>query len=269
MNAIISNHMLRGTCSVITGIANSKSIAYSIAQSISDNGGDLIVTYMDAAHKEKISSLVEGMNIRGVFYYNARELASMSALMDQIAQVCPNGVDNALHAMAWADKEQLRGRYCDTTWENFALAMQISCFSFTNLAQGLSSMMNSGGSMTTLSYYGAEKYIANYNVMGVCKAALESSVRYLAVDMGPSNIRVNAISAGPIKTLAATGIKDFNSLININANTTPLKRTVSANDVANMALFLSTKELSESITGQVFYVDAGYSIMGTPPVVAE
>ena len=255
-----SDGLMKGKRGLIMGVANERSIAWGIAQSLHEAGAELAFTYQGDTFKKRVTPLVEPMKPAAVVDCDVTDPASLDALFEAIGKVW-DGLDFVVHAVAFSDKEQLKGRYVETTAENFAMTMNISCFSFTAVAQRAEKLMKNGGSLVTLTYYGAEKVMPHYNVMGVAKAALEASVRYLAEDLGKQAIRVNSISAGPIKTLAASGIGDFRYIHKWNEYNAPLRRTVSQAEVGSAALFLLS-DLGKAVTGECLHVDAGYHIIG-------
>ena len=252
--------IVAGKRGLIMGVANDRSIAWGIAQSLAAQGAELAFTYQGEAFKKRVVPLVEPLNPAAVIDCDVSEPGSLDAAFAQLAKVW-DSLDFVVHAIAFSDRDQLKGRYVDTTAENFAMTMNISCFSFTAVANRAEKMMPNGGSLLPLTYYGAEKVMPHYNVMGVAKAALEASVRYLAEDLGKKNIRVNAISAGPIRTLAASGIGDFRYMLKWNEYNAPLRRTVTTAEVGDTALFL-VSDLARAITGEVMHVDAGYHVVG-------
>ena len=252
--------LMAGKRGLITGVANNHSIAWGIAQSLHAHGAELAFTYLGEAFRKRVAPLVEPMNPAALIDCDVSESEAIDAAFAKLGEVW-DSLDFVVHAVAYSDRKQLQGRYVDTTPENFATTMNISCYSFTALAQRAEKMMVNGGSLLTLTYFGAEKVMPHYNVMGVAKAALETSVRYLAEDLGKKNIRVNALSAGPIKTLAAAGIGDFRYILKWNELNAPLRRNVSISDVGDSALFLLS-DLSRGMTGEVMHVDAGYNIVG-------
>jgi len=242
------------------GVANDRSIAWGIAQVCANQGAELAFTYQGEALKKRVVPLADSLGASLVLPCDVTDPASMDALFQEVEGKWGK-LDFLVHAIAYSDKEQLKGRYVDTTLENFQTSLAISCYSFTALAQRAEALMNDGGSLLTLTYYGAEKVMPHYNVMGVAKAALEASVRYLAEDLGKKNIRVNAISAGPIKTLAASGIGDFRYILKWNGYNAPLRRNVSIEEVGNAGLYLLS-DLGRAVTGEIHHVDAGYNIVG-------
>jgi enoyl-[acyl-carrier protein] reductase I len=251
---------MTGKRGLILGVANDRSIAWGIAQSLHAQGAELAFSYLGEAFRKRVTPLVEPMNPAAIVDCDVSNPESLDTAFAKLSEVW-DSLDFVVHAVAFSDRKQLQGRYAETTPENFAMTMNISCYSFTAVAQRAEKMMTKGGSLLTLTYYGAEKVMPHYNVMGVAKAALEASVRYLAEDFGKKNIRVNALSAGPIKTLAASGIGDFRYILKWNELNAPLRRTVSISDVGDSALFLLS-DLSRNVTGEVMHVDAGYNIVG-------
>jgi enoyl-[acyl-carrier protein] reductase I len=252
--------VMAGKRGLIMGVANDRSIAWGIAQSLSAHGAELAFTYQGEAFRKRVIPLVEPLRPAALVDCDVMQPASLDAVFTELEAVW-GSLDFVVHAIAFSDKEQLKGRYVDTTADNFAMTMNVSCYSFTAVAQRAEKLMRNGGSLVTLTYYGAEKVMPHYNVMGVAKAALEASVRYLAEDLGKKNIRVNAVSAGPIKTLAASGIGDFRYILKWNELNSPLRRTVTTNEVGDTALFLLS-DLARGITGEVLHVDAGYHVVG-------
>src|SRR5947207_2598973 len=252
--------LMAGKRGFIMGVANERSIAWGIAQALHEQGAELAFTYLGDTFKKRVVPLVEPLKPAALIDCDVTQQGSLDAAFAQLRSKWP-ALDFLVHAIAFSDKEQLKGRYVDTTPENFAATMNVSCYSFTAAAQRAEKMMPNGGSLLTLTYYGAEKVMPHYNVMGVAKAALEASVRYMAEDLGKRAIRVNAISAGPIKTLAASGIGDFRYILKWNQLNAPLRRNVTIEEVGNAALFLCS-DLSAAITGEVMHVDAGYNIVG-------
>jgi enoyl-[acyl-carrier protein] reductase I len=254
------NGLMTGKRGLIMGVANQHSIAWGIAQALHEAGAELAFTYQGEVFKKRVTPLVEPMNPAAVLDCDVTSAASLDAVFDTLAKKW-GSLDFVVHAIAFSDKDQLKGRYVETTAENFAQTMNISCYSFTAVAQRAEKLMTNGGSMVTLSYYGAEKVMPHYNVMGVAKAALEASVRYLAEDLGRKGVRVNSISAGPIKTLAASGVGDFRYILKWNEYNSPLRRTVTQQEVGGAALFLLS-DLGKAVTGENMHVDAGYHVIG-------
>ena len=252
--------LMRGKRGLIMGVANSRSIAWGIAKAARRHGADLAFTYQGDALKKRVEPLAEEVDGLVLGHCDVSDEASLDAAFATVKSAW-GSLDFVLHAIAFSDKDQLTGRYVDTTPDNFATTLAISCYSFTAVAQRAEKLMPNGGSLLTLTYYGAEKWMPHYNVMGVAKAALEASVMYLAADLGEKNIRVNAISAGPIKTLAASGIGDFRYILKWNEYNAPLRRNVSGEEVGDAAVYLLS-DMSRGVTGEIHHVDAGYHIVG-------
>jgi enoyl-[acyl-carrier protein] reductase I len=252
--------LMRGKRGLIMGVANNRSIAWGIAKACHGAGAQLAFTYQGEALKKRVEPLALEVGGLVVGHCDVTDAATMDAAFAAVGTAWGT-LDFLVHAIAFSDKEQLDGRYIDTTADNFARTLEISCYSFTALAQRAERLMTNGGALLTLTYYGAEKWMPHYNVMGVAKAALEASVRYLAADLGEKNIRVNAISAGPIKTLAASGIGDFRYILKWNELNSPMRRTVSIEEVGNTAVYLLS-DLSRGVTGEIHHVDCGYHIVG-------
>jgi enoyl-[acyl-carrier protein] reductase I len=258
--------VLRGKRGLIMGVANNRSLAWGIAAAARAAGAELALTYQGDALKKRVEPLAAELNAHVAGHCDVTEPATMDSVFRSVEEKW-GGLDFLVHAIAFSDKDELTGRYVDTTSDNFQKTMLISCYSLTALAQRAERLMAAGGSILTLTYYGAEKVMPHYNVMGVAKAALEASLRYLAVDLGPKGIRVNAISAGPIKTLAASGIGDFRYILKWNELNAPLRRTVTIDDVGRAALFLLS-DLGSGVTGEIVHVDAGYHVVGMKAVDA-
>jgi len=252
--------LLAGTRGLIMGVANNRSIAWGIAQACAKAGAELAFTFQGDALKKRVGPLAASLGSKIVLPCDVTDTGSLDAAFDTL-KASWGKLDFVVHAIAFSDKDELTGRYVDTTADNFTKTMFISCYSFTAIAQRAEKLMSEGGALLTLTYYGAEKWMPHYNVMGVAKAALEASVRYMAADLGPRNIRVNAISAGPIKTLAASGIGDFRYILKWNELNSPLRRTVTIDEVGDGALYLLSR-LGRSVTGEIMHVDAGYHIVG-------
>ena len=255
-----------GKRGLIMGLANDKSIAWGIAKACADAGADLAFSYQGEALKKRVDPLAASVGSDIVLPCDVGDEASIDTLFTEL-QDRWGKLDFLVHAIGFSDKSELRGRYVDTSRANFAMSMDISVYSFTAVVQRAEKMMTDGGSCLTLTYYGAEKVMPHYNVMGVAKAALEASVRYLAEDLGKDGIRVNAISAGTIKTLAASGIGDFRYIMKWNEYNSPLRRTVSQEEVGKSALYLLS-DLGSAVTGEVLHVDAGYHVVGMKAVDA-
>jgi enoyl-[acyl-carrier protein] reductase I len=251
---------MQGKRGLIMGVANDRSIAWGIAKAVHDHGGELAFTYQGDALKKRVEPLATSIGSKIVLPCDVTEQGSMDAVFETLKKEW-GSLDFVVHAIGFSNKDELRGRYVDTTFDNFQLTMNVSCFSFTAIAQRAEKMMPNGGSLLTLTYLGSEKVMPHYNVMGVAKAALEASVRYLAEDLGKKGIRVNAISAGPIKTLAASGIGDFRFILKWNELNAPLRRNVTIEEVGNSGLYFLS-DLGRAVTGEVHHVDAGYHMVG-------
>ena len=252
--------LMAGKRGLVMGVANDRSIAWGIAKAAADHGAELAFTYQGEALEKRVRPLAQSVGAEILLPCEVTDDASLDAVFETISRQW-DGLDFLVHAIAYSDKEELKGQYLATSRRNFAQTLDISCYSFTACAQRAAPLMRSGGSLLTLTYYGAERVMPHYNVMGVAKAALEASVRYLAADLGGRNIRVNAISAGPIKTLAASGIGDFRYILRWNQLNAPLKRNVTIEDVGGAGLFLLS-DLGSGVTGEVHHVDAGYHVVG-------
>ena len=252
--------LMAGKRGLIMGLANDRSLAWGIAKKLHEHGAELAFSYQGEAMEKRVRTLAESLGSQNLFDCDVSDMASLDALFDAL-NTRWGKLDFVVHAIGFSDKNELRGGYVDTSLDNFLMTMNISVYSFVAVAKRASAMMPDGGALLTLSYYGAEKVIPHYNVMGVAKAALETSVQYLAVDLGRDNIRVNAISAGPIKTLAASGIGDFRLILKWNEYNSPLKRNVTIEDVGGAGLYLLS-DLSNGVTGETHHVDAGYHVVG-------
>ncbi|MEP2715848.1 enoyl-ACP reductase FabI [Pseudophaeobacter sp.] len=262
----MSNQLMTGKRGLIMGLANDKSIAWGIAKACADAGAELAFSYQGDALKKRVLPLAEQLGSDIVLPCDVSDETSMDALFVALEEKWGK-LDFVVHAIGFSDKNELRGRYVDTSRANFQMTMDISVYSFTAIAKRAEKLMSEGGSMLTLTYYGAEQVMPHYNVMGVAKAALEASVKYLAEDLGKDGIRVNAISAGPIKTLAASGIGDFRYIMKWNEHNSPLRRNVTTDDVGKSALYLLS-DLSSGVTGENLHVDAGYHVVGMKAVDA-
>lgn len=251
---------MAGKRGLIMGVANNRSIAWGICKACHEQGAEIALTYQGDALKKRVVPLAEQIGTTVVLPCDVTDTASLDAVFEEIGKTWGE-LDFLVHAIAFSEKDELDGRYVDTSPDNFDKTLAISCYSFTAVAQRAEKLMKEGGSLLTLTYYGAEKVMPHYNVMGVAKAALEASVRYLAADLGQNGIRVNAISAGPIKTLAASGISDFRYILKWNEYNSPLRRTVSIDDVGGAGMYLLS-DLSRGVTGEVHHVDAGYHVVG-------
>jgi enoyl-[acyl-carrier protein] reductase I len=255
-----SHGLMAGKRGLVMGVANDRSIAWGIAKAVAAQGAELAFTYQGEALEKRVRPLAEQLGASKVVSADVTNAASLDAAFDEIAKDW-GSLDFVVHAIAYSDKDQLKGHYVDTTRENFLNTMDISCFSFTDVCRRALPLMSNGGSLLTLTYIGAERVTPHYNVMGVAKAALEASVRYLAADLGPKNVRVNAISAGPIKTLAASGIGDFRYILKWNELNAPMRRTVTIDEVGNSGLYLLS-DLGAGVTGETLHVDNGYHVVG-------
>lgn len=258
--------LMEGKRGLIMGLANDKSLAWGIARKLHEAGAQMAFSYQGEALKKRVEPLAAQVGSDFLFECDVADMGALDTAFDTLRARWEQ-IDFLVHAIGFSDKEQLRGRYAETTRENFLMTMDISVYSFTAVARRAAAMMPDGGSMLTLTYYGAERVMPHYNVMGVAKAALEASVRYLAEDFGKDGIRVNAISAGPIKTLAASGIGDFRYIMKWNELNSPLRRNVSQEDVGNSALYLLS-DLGAGVTGETHHVDAGYHVVGMKAVDA-
>ena len=258
--------LMAGKKGLIMGVANDRSIAWGIAKAAHAQGAELAFTYQGEALKKRVEPLAESLGSDTVFPCDVTNLNSVDALFDNLREKWGK-LDFVLHAIAYSDKDELKGRYVDTSLENFSQSMMISCYSFTAICQRAAPIMTEGGSLLTLTYLGGERVVPHYNVMGVAKAALEASVRYLAEDLGSDGIRVNALSAGPMKTLASSGIGDFRYILKWNEFNSPLRRNVTLDDVGGSGLYLLS-DLSGGVTGETHHVDCGYHIVGMKAVDA-
>ncbi|ERM03318.1 enoyl-ACP reductase [Brucella intermedia 229E] len=260
--------LLQGKRGLILGVANNRSIAWGgIAKAARDAGAELAFTYQGDALKKRVEPLAEELGAFVAGHCDVADAASIDAVFETLEKKWGGKLDFVVHAIGFSDKDELTGRYVDTSEANFTNTMLISVYSLTAISRRAEKLMADGGSILTLTYYGAEKVMPNYNVMGVAKAALEASVKYLAVDLGPQNIRVNAISAGPIKTLAASGIGDFRYILKWNEYNAPLRRTVTIEEVGDVGLYFLS-DLSRSVTGEVHHADSGYHVIGMKAVDA-
>ncbi|RMB08406.1 enoyl-ACP reductase FabI [Eilatimonas milleporae] len=254
--------LMKGKKGLIMGVANDRSMAWGIARKCAAEGAELAFSYVGEALQKRVTPLAESVGSDLVLPCDVSDGASIDALFDTLGKTW-DGLDFLVHAIGYSDKSELRGRYIDTSLDNFLTTMNVSAYSFVATAQRAEKMMKNGGAMLTLTYYGSEKVVPHYNVMGVAKAALEASTRYMARDLGDRNIRVNAISAGPMKTLAASGVGDFRILLKYNERNAPLKRNITLDDVAGSGLYLLS-DLSSGVTGEIHYVDAGFNVTCMP-----
>ncbi len=251
---------MTGKRGLIMGLANDRSLAWGIAKKLKEEGAELAFSYQGEALEKRVRPLAEELGSDFLIDCDVADMAALDTAFATLASRWPT-IDFVVHAIGFSDKTELRGRYCDTSLDNFLMTMNISVYSFTAVAQRAAAMMPNGGALLTLTYYGAEKVVPHYNVMGVAKSALETSVKYLAVDLGRDNIRVNAISAGPIKTLAASGIGDFRYIMKWNELNAPLKRNTTIEDVGGAGLYFLS-DLSAGVTGETHHVDCGYHVVG-------
>jgi enoyl-[acyl-carrier protein] reductase I len=252
--------LMAGKRGLIMGLANDKSLAWGIAQKLGEQGAELAFSYQGEALKKRVGPLADQLGSDFLIDCDVSDMAALDRTFAEL-EARWETIDFLVHAIGFSDKNELRGNYVDTSLDNFLMSMNISVYSFTAAARRARDMMPDGGSLLTLTYYGAEKVIPHYNVMGLAKSALETSVKYLAADLGPANIRVNAISAGPIKTLAASGIGDFRYILRWNEYNSPLRRNVTIEDVGGAGLYLLS-DLASGVTGEIHHVDAGYNVVG-------
>jgi enoyl-[acyl-carrier protein] reductase I len=252
--------LMAGKRGLIMGLANDKSLAWGIAKQLGEQGAELAFAYQGEALQKRVAPLAASVGSDFLIPCDVSDMADLDRAFETLKSRWET-IDFVVHAIGFSDKNELRGLYVDTSLDNFLMSMNISVYSFTAVAKRARAMMPNGGSMLTLTYYGAEKVIPHYNVMGVAKAALEASVKYLAMDLGPENIRVNAISAGPIKTLAASGIGDFRYILKWNEYNSPLRRNVTIDDVGGAGVYLLSN-LASGVTGEIHHVDAGYNVVG-------
>jgi len=258
--------LMAGKKGLIMGVANNRSIAWGIARVVREHGAEVAFPYQGEVLHKRVKPLAESLDCGIVLPCDVTDMASLDAVFDTLRERWGR-LDFVVHAIAYSDKEQLKGKYIDTTADNFAKTLNISCYSFTAVCQRAAPLMSEGGSVVTLTYVGSRRVMPHYNVMGVAKAALEASVRYLAEDLGRQNIRVNAISAGPMKTLAASGIGDFRYILRWNEYNSPLRRNVTLDDIGGAGMYLLS-DLSTGVTGETHYVDCGYHIVGMKAVDA-
>ena len=261
-----NNRIMKGKRGIVMGVANDRSIAWGIAEAVAKQGAEIAFTYQGDALEKRVRPLAEKVGSNIIIPCDVSSDKAIDETFNLLKEKWDT-IDFVVHAIAYSDKEELKGEYVDTTRENFYKTMDISVYSFTAVAQRAAKMMPNGGSMITLTYYGAEKVMPHYNVMGVAKAALESSVRYLAADLGNNKIRVNSVSAGPIKTLAASGIGDFRYILKWNQYNSPLRRNVTLNDVGGCGVYLLS-DLSAGVTGETHHVDCGYHVVGMKAIDA-
>ena len=263
----MNHQLLKGKRGLIMGVANEFSIAWGIAKAFAENGAELAFTYQNDMLLRRVKPLAESLGSDYVIGCDVSNDDDIDRTFQDISEKWGE-LDFVVHAIAFSDKNELKGKYCHTTRSNFNTALDISCYSFTAVCQRAYPLMKKGGSFLTMSYYGAEKVMPHYNVMGVAKAALESSVRYIAADLGEYQIRVNSISAGPMRTLAAKGIGDFNYILQWNQSNAPLRRNTTMDDIAGSALYLAS-DLGAGVTGENLHVDGGYHVVGMKAIEAE
>ncbi|MDR3326429.1 MAG: enoyl-ACP reductase FabI [Rhodospirillaceae bacterium] len=263
---IISSNLMNGKKGLVMGVANERSIAWGIAKTVHEHGAELAFTFQDKTLEKRIRPLAESVNCDLIIPCDVTDNSSIDIVFSTLSKKWGK-LDFVIHAIAYSDKKELSCKYIETSQENFNQTMLISCYSFTSIARRAATLMTEGGSLLTLTYYGSERVMPHYNVMGVAKAALEASVRYLSVDLGSSNIRVNALSAGPIKTLASSAIGDFRYILKWNQYNSPLKRNVTLKDIGNSGLYLLS-ELSSGVSGEIHHVDCGYHVVGMKDVDA-
>ena len=252
--------IMAGKKGLVMGLANEKSLAWGISRQLAMQGAELAFSYQGEALEKRVRPLAEQLGSDFLIECDVADMDALDRTFETLAERWPR-IDVLVHAIGFSDKNELRGKYVDTSLDNFLMTMNISAYSFVAVAKRARPMMPEGGSLLTLSYYGAEKVIPHYNVMGIAKAALETSVKYLAADLGPENIRVNAISAGPIRTLAASGIGDFRYILKWNELNSPLRRNVTIEDVGGAGLYLLS-DLASGVTGEIHHVDGGYNVVG-------
>ena len=257
--------LMQGKCGLVLGVANDHSIAWGIASALAEHGAKLAFTYQGEGFAKRVRPLAESVGSNIVLSCDVSDDASIDAVFSAIEKEW-GSLDFVVHSVAYSDKEELSGRYVDTSRDNFKLTLDISCFSFTTIAKRAAALMSKGGSLITLTYSGAERVMPNYNVMGVAKAALEASVKYLAVDLGHENIRVNGLSAGPMRTLAGSAVGGARQVYKWNENYSPLRRNTQLGDVGGAGLYLLS-DLSAGVTGEIMHVDSGYNVVGVPDLL--
>jgi enoyl-[acyl-carrier protein] reductase I len=255
--------LFQGKKGLIIGVANDKSIAWGIAKSLYEQGAEIAFTFQGEAFEKRVRPLAQQINAHVVGDCDVEKEDTLDNVFDNLKTIFPEGIDFLVHAIAYSDKSELKGEFLQTTRSNFIKTMDISCYSFIEITRRSVNMMKEGGSILTLSYLGAERVVPNYNVMGIAKAALEAAVRYLAYDLGGRNIRVNAVSAGPMRTLAGSAIGSARAMYAFNAEQAPLRRNLTLEDVGNASMFLLS-HFASGITGEIMYVDAGYNTLGVP-----
>ena len=257
---MINTSLMKNKKGLVMGVANERSIAWAIAKTLSNSGAEVALTYQGETLKKRVGPLAKEINSSIVLECNVENGNNISKVFNEIKKKW-EVIDFVVHAIAFSNREELKGKYLNTTKDNFKRTMDISCYSFTAVAREAAKIMTNGGALLTLSYFGSEKFMPHYNVMGIAKSALEASVKYLAKDLGGKKIRVNALSPGPIKTLAASAIGDFNYILKWNENNSPLKRNITADDISGSAIYFLS-DLSSGVTGEIHHVDSGYNIIG-------
>ena len=257
---MINTSLMKNKKGLVMGVANERSIAWAIAKTLSNSGAEVALTYQGEVLKKRVGPLAKEINSSIVLECNVENENNISKVFNEIKKKW-EVIDFVVHAIAFSNREELKGKYLNTTKDNFKRTMDISCYSFTAVAREAAKIMTNGGALLTLSYFGSEKFMPHYNVMGIAKSALEASIKYLAKDLGKRKIRVNALSPGPIKTLAASAIGDFNYILKWNENNSPLKRNITLDDISGSALYLLS-DLSSGVTGEIHHVDSGYNIIG-------
>ena len=257
---MINTSLMKNKKGLVMGVANERSIAWAIAKTLSNSGAEVALTYQGEVLKKRVGPLAKEINSSIVLECNVENENNISKVFNEIKKKW-EVIDFVVHAIAFSNREELKGKYLNTTKDNFKRTMDISCYSFTAVAREAEKIMTNGGALLTLSYFGSEKFMPHYNVMGIAKSALEASIKYLAKDLGKRKIRVNALSPGPIKTLAASAIGDFNYILKWNENNSPLKRNITADDISGSAIYFLS-DLSSGVTGEIHHVDSGYNIIG-------
>ena len=257
---MINTSLMKNKKGLVMGVANERSIAWAIAKTLSNSGAEVALTYQGEVLKKRVGPLAKEINSSIVLECNVENENNISKVFNEIKKKW-KVIDFVVHAIAFSNREELKGKYLNTTKDNFKRTMDISCYSFTAVAREAAKIMTNGGALLTLSYFGSEKFMPHYNVMGIAKSALEASIKYLAKDLGKRKIRVNALSPGPIKTLAASAIGDFNYILKWNENNSPLKRNITADDISGSAIYFLS-DLSSGVTGEIHHVDSGYNIIG-------
>ena len=257
---MINTSLMKNKKGLVMGVANERSIAWAIAKTLSNSGAEVALTYQGEILKKRVGPLAKEINSSIVLECNVENENNISNVFKKINRKWKN-IDFVVHAIAFSNREELKGKYLNTTKDNFKRTMDISCYSFTAVAREAEKIMTNGGALLTLSYFGSEKFMPHYNVMGITKSALEASIKYLAKDLGKRKIRVNALSPGPIKTLAASAIGDFNYILKWNENNSPLKRNITVDDISGSAIYFLS-DLSSGVTGEIHHVDSGYNIIG-------